>query len=67
MRGDISVSVSTGIEKTHFALTNDDNLLIVHEYLPKLAHTIHLGRCTVANIQGLQDCLERLKIHAVAD
>lgn len=67
MRGDISLAISVGIEKTHIALTNDDKIMVVHEYLPKMAHTIHLGRCTLANIQGLQDCLERLKIHAVPE
>jgi hypothetical protein len=65
MRGDISVSISTGVEATYFAVTNDHQLMVHHEYMPKMGVSIKLGRCTVRQIERMQECLERLKIHAV--
>jgi hypothetical protein len=67
MRGDISVSITTGIENVHFAVTNEGNLIIHHCYAPYMDHSIPLGRCTVRQLERLQENLERLKVHAIPE
>jgi hypothetical protein len=67
MRGDISMSVTTGVPDTYIALSNTNQLMVVHKYAPGLDHTILLGRCTARQIDALKDCLDRLKVHAVPE